>query len=212
MRKKWMIMGIAVVCASAAAILLSAWVVQRAAQGRTFSDINTMPCQRVGLVLGCSKQLPDGRYNLFYRYRIAAAAELYHAGKVSYLIVSGDNHSKDYDESSAMKDSLIEAGVPSERIYCDYAGFRTFDSVVRAKAIFGQESLAIISQKFQNQRAIFIARHSGIDAIGFNAQEVAMYYSFKTRCRELFARVKTVLDVYVLHARPKFLGPPVSIE
>jgi SanA protein len=143
--------------------------------------------------------------------RIAAAAELYHRGKVDYLVVSGDNHVHDYDEPTDMKNALLEKGVPLDRIYPDYAGFRTLDSVVRAKEIFGQSEVTIISQHFHNQRAIFLAAHRGIDAIGFDAPDVALQYAWKTRSREQFAKVKAVLDVYVFHKQPHFLGQEIAI-
>ena len=162
-------------------------------------------------MLGCVSRLADGRRNLFFTYRVQAAAELFHAGKVRFLIVSGDNHIRTYDEATDMKDELVRLGVPAERIQCDYAGFRTFDSVVRAKAVFGETELTVISQQFHNERAIFIAQHSGLDLIGFNARDVGTYHGFLTRCREQLARVRTVLDVYVLPTRPHFLGPKIQI-
>lgn len=186
-------------------------LLQTAARGRTFSEVSSIPHRKVGLLLGCSRQLADGRNNLFFSYRTTAAAQLYHAHKIDYLLVSGDNHTAGYDESSDMKSTLINLGVPAERIYCDFAGFRTLDSIVRAKVIFGQTNITVISQKFHNQRAIYIASHKGIDAIGFNAQEVDSYNSFFTKFRELFARVKTVLDVSLLGTGPKFLGPEIAI-
>jgi len=134
-----------------------------------------------------------------------------HAGKVDYLVVSGDNHVRGYDEPKDMKDSLVEAGVPPERIYCDYAGFRTLDSIVRVREIFGQTKITIISREFHNQRALFIARHRGVDAIAFNAPEVDAYNSFKTKCRELVARANMLLDLFVLRREPKYLGDKISI-
>ena len=110
-----------------------------------------------------------------------------------------------------MKNALLEKGVPAERIYLDYAGFRTLDSVVRAKEIFGQDRITVDSQRFHNERAIFLASHHGIDAIGFDAQEVDMRYSFKTLCREQFAKVKAVLDIYLFRRQPHLLGQRVAI-
>ena len=191
-------------------VVLAGLIIRVSTNGYTYSDVAAIPHRDVGLVLGCSRQLPDGRQNLFFAYRIRAAAELFHARKINAIIVSGDNHVAGYDEPSDMKDALIAAGVPAEKIYCDYAGFRTLDSVVRAKAVFGQTKITVISQQFHNQRAIFIAQNRGLDAIGFNAQEVDAYNSAKNKLREHFARVKTVLDI-ILNVRPKFLGPPVEI-
>ena len=194
----------------AGAVLVANALIRHAARGRTFADVSEIPRRETGLVLGCSATLSDGRANLFFKNRVAAAATLYHAGKVGALIVSGDNHKKTYDEATDMKNALVAAGVPAEKIYCDYAGFRTLDSVVRAKHVFGQDSITVVSQRFHNQRAIYIARGRGIDAIGFDAPEVVFRHSFKTKCREQLARVKTVLDM-LIGKRPKFLGEPIEI-
>jgi SanA protein len=186
-------------------------IVARAAKDKTYSDVSSIPRRRVGLVLGCPKRVFGGWNNPYFENRIAAAAELYRHGKVDYLVVSGDNHVQSYDEPTDMKNALVERGVPGDRIYLDYAGFRTLDSVVRVSEIFGQDTVTIISQKFHNERAIFIANHHGIDAIGFDAGEVALRYGLKTMCREQFAKVKAVLDVYVLHKQPHFLGQKIII-
>lgn len=189
----------------------ASFLVIRAARGRTYSDPAAIPARHVGLLLGCSRFLPDGRRNTFFDNRIQAAATLIRAGKIRYLVVSGDNRVRGYDEPQDMKDSLVQAGVPAGRIYCDYAGFRTMDSIVRAKEIFSQTEITVISQEFHNQRAIFIARNRGVDAIGFNAQEVDAYNSFKTKCRESIARANMLLDLFVFHRGPKFLGGKVTI-
>jgi SanA protein len=192
-------------------IAAASFLVERAARGRTYSDSAAIPARRVGLVLGCARLLGGGYRNAFFDNRINAAARLFRAGKVEYLIVSGDNHVRGYDEPQDMKDSLVRAGVPPERIYCDYAGFRTLDSVVRVREIFGQTSITVVSQEFHNQRAIFIARHRGVDAIGFNAAEADAYNSFRTKCRELVARADMLLDLFVLRREPKFLGEKVKL-
>jgi SanA protein len=194
----------------AVSLIVGRVMVSRAAKDRTYSEVNLIPYRRVGLVLGCPRQV-SGVPNQFFNNRIDAAAELFQHRKVDYLIVSGDNHVHGYDEPTDMKNALLGKGVPADRIYLDYAGFRTLDSVVRAKEIFGQNSVTVISQRFHNQRAIFLASHHGIDAIGFNAKEVDARYSFKTRCREQFAKAKAVLDIYVFRKQPHFLGQKVVI-
>ena len=121
-------------------------------------DIEKLPNQKVGLLLGTSKTLPNGYKNYYFYYRIDAAEKLYKSGKIEYIIVSGDNSRKDYNEPEDMKNELINRGVPADKIYEDFAGFRTLDSVVRAKEIFGQNSYIIISQKFHNERAVYLAQ------------------------------------------------------
>ena len=194
-----------------AAIIGAGKVIKENAAGRTYSDVSLVPYRKVGVLLGCSRHLSSGKNNLFFTTRTAAAAQLIKTHRVDYLIVSGDNHVAGYDEATDMKHELMEAGVPADRIYCDYAGFRTLDSVVRAKEVFGQDRVTIISQEFHNQRAIYIAGHEGIDAVGFNARDVDTYNSLRTRVREQFARVKTVLDVCLLKTRPKFTGPQIHV-
>ncbi|MBD2770517.1 YdcF family protein [Hymenobacter sp. BT664] len=177
-----------------------------------FNEVEKIPPRKIGLVLGSSKILVNGTDNLYFTYRIQAAYALYKSQKVRYLLLSGENPIKDYNEPEDMRAALITRGVPDSCIVLDYAGFRTLDSMVRCKEVFGEDSVTVISQEFHNQRAIFIANKKGINAIGFNARNVNKRYSFKTRVREYFARVKCVLDIYVLHTSPKFSGPMVSIE
>jgi SanA protein len=184
------------------------WIISNTKK-QVFNDIKLLPDNKVGLVLGTVKGASDGRRNLFFDYRIKAAVELFRAGKIKHIIVSGDNHVAGYDEPSDMRDALMAEGIPSSCITLDYAGFRTFDSVPRCKKVFGQSKFTIISQKFHNERALFIANKSeGIDAVAYNAQEVSFSFHPKTFIREYFARVKCVLDVYLLNTKPKFLGKP----
>ena len=205
--------SVALLLAAGAALALagSAALVRRAAAGRTYADARAIPARKVGLVLGCVGRLADGQRNLFFTRRMQAAAELFHAGKVRFLLVSGDNHACTYDETTEMKNELVRLGVPAERIQCDYAGFRTFDSVVRAKEVFGETELTVISQQFHNERAIFIAQHRGLDLIGYNAHDVGAARGVLIRLREQLARVRTVLDVFVLPTQPHFLGPKIQI-
>jgi SanA protein len=195
----------------AASIPFATSLIDRASAGRVYSDAAQVPHRRAGLVLGCSEKLGGGYPNPFFTTRIDAAANLFRAGKVDYLIVSGDNHRKGYDEPTDMKCALMRAGIPADRIVCDYAGFRTLDSVVRAKAVFGQDQVTVISQDFHARRAIFLAKHHGIDAIAFAAADIDAYSSFSTRCREQLSKVNAVLDIYVFHRRPKYFGPKVPV-
>lgn len=175
-----------------------------------YSELEKVPAQKTVLLLGTSKFLKSGQENLYYRYRIDACISLYKSGKVKLILISGDNSTSDYDEPTDMKNDLISAGIPEKNIYLDYAGFRTLDSVVRAKEVFGQESFIIVSQEFHTERAVFIARTRNINAFGFNAQDVTARYGFKTRVREYFARVKVLID-NVFDVQPKFLGEKILL-
>jgi SanA protein len=211
MLRKLLIVFCVPVALCVAGLIAARIVIAHAAKDKTYSDVSMIPHRRVGLVLGCPKHVFGGWPNPFFENRIAAAVELYRHRKVDYLVVSGDNRLPSYDEPTDMKNALLDKGVPADRVYLDYAGFRTLDSVVRVKEIFGQNKVTIISQKFHNQRAIFLAGHHGIDAIGFNAPDVALRYNFKTAFREQFAKVKAVLDVYLFHKQPHFLGQKIVI-
>ena len=181
------------------------------AQPYISSTMDDLPAQKVGLMLGTSPRLSGGRPNLYFTYRVQAATDLYEQGKIEYILVSGDNRKKEYNEPRAMRDALIKKGISEDHIILDYAGFRTFDSMIREEKVFGQDSFIVISQPFHNERAVFIARKSGIEAYGFNARDVDVAAGFKTKLREVGARVKMILDIYVLHTEPKFLGDPVII-
>ncbi len=175
-----------------------------------------MPSNKVGLVLGAVKTLPSGYPNRYFKYRIQAAYDLYKSGKVEYLLVSGDNHTKGYNEPEDMRNDLIAMGVPADKIYMDYAGFRTLDSVVRCSEIFGQDKFTIVSQKFHNERAVFIGEKKGLDLIAYNANAVGrrnfpIINVDRNQLRELLAKTKAVLDLYILNKQPRFSGKKIVI-
>lgn len=188
----------------------NAWV--NSFRNKCYSNIDELPERKTALVLGTAKYVEKGVQNLYYQNRIDAAVELYQSGKIEFIIVSGDNGTEQYNEPITMQQDLIARGIPKNKIYLDYAGFRTLDSVERAREIFSQDSIIVVSQQFHNERAIAIASKKGIHAIGFNAQGVYGKRSFKTNLREVFARVKTVLDVTILQTKPKFYGDKIEIE
>ena len=204
--------------AIAVAVMVLAWgasaiAVYAVSSGRVFdsASINAVPRQRAAVVMGCVPKLRGGWDNPYFTARIEAAAELWRAGKVEALIVSGDNHVEWYDEPSEMKAALVAEGVPEDRVVCDYAGFRTLDSVVRARTIFGLDSFLVVSQDFHVRRAIFLGRCKGLDVRGYAARGVPFgRLSSRTIVREPLARVAAVLDV-LLGRRPRFGGPRVAL-
>lgn len=180
------------------------------AESKLFSDVNSCPKVEVALVLGTSKSKANGSDNLYFNFRIQAAVELYRAGKVKYILVSGDNHIAGYDEPTDMKNALVAAGIPESKIYLDYAGFRTLDSMERALKVFGQQKVIVVSQQFHNERAIYLGEHFGMTVYGFNAKDVHKMGGLKTKIRERFARMKVFIDIF-FGVDAKFLGDPIQI-
>jgi SanA protein len=165
-----------------------------------------VPLNRVAVLLGTSARARGGGSNLYFTHRIAATVELLKAGRVQHVLISGDNRHSSYNEPMDMRRALMAAGVDSTRITLDYAGFRTLDSMVRARDVFGQPGFVVVSQRFHTERAVYMARRMGIAAVGYNAQDVPANYGRLTMLREKLARVKLHLDLW-LGVGPHFQGP-----
>ena len=192
-------------------IVLNIWV--------TSSTINQIyyrswevPTEDVALLLGTSKYTRDANHNPFFKNRINAAALLYYKKKVKHLILSGDNSLSYYNEPMDMRKALIDLGVPDSVITLDYAGFRTFDSVVRCQKVFGQSKVIIITQRFHLFRALFIANANDMVACGYAAEAVDSNIAFTTMVREYLARCLVVFDLFILKKTPKFLGKKENIN
>ncbi|MET2985499.1 SanA/YdcF family protein [Aureibaculum conchae] len=211
MKKRFKYVLLAIVIIPLLMIFIANYSVVSTSKDKIFDDTSTINSNKVGLVLGTSKLLKNGRINLFYQYRVDAAVALYKAGKIKFILVSGDNCTVDNDEPTDFKNDLIAGGIPAEKIFLDYAGFRTLDSVVRAKEIFGLTEVTFISQKFHNERAIYLAEKNGIKAIGFNAKDVGGQSGTKVMLREYLARVKVFVDL-LLGVEPHFLGEKIEIK
>lgn len=205
----WAIAILAILCLIL--IFMANREIQKSTDSFVYRDLNKIPYNKVGLLLGTSKFLKSGQPNQYFKNRIKATVELFKAHKIDIIVISGDNSRKDYNEPLDMKNELISMGIPESKIYLDYAGFRTYDSVIRMLKIFGQSKFTIISQDFHNRRAIYIAREMNLNAIGFNAKDVNAYYGLKTQFREKFARVKVFIDL-IINNDPKFLGEKIKIN
>ncbi|WP_307717855.1 vancomycin high temperature exclusion protein [Streptomyces sp. V4I23] len=167
---------------------------------RAVADV---PAQDVAVVFGAG--LWNGRPTPYLAHRLDAAAELYRAGKVKVVLVTGDNSRVEYDEPDAMRTYLTERGVPDGRIVSDYAGFDTWDSCVRAKEIFGVERAVLVTQGFHIRRAVALCRSAGVESYGVGVAEphdATWYYG---GVREVFAAGKGSLDA-LLRPDPRFLG------
>lgn len=208
--KKWMRMILWMIIVVGVIIIGCNVIIAWKTSGKCYDEVADIPANKVGLVLGTSSELQNGRPNLYFVYRIRATVELYRAGKIKYILVSGDNSAQDYNEPQDMKDALVAKGIPANAIYLDYAGLRTLDSVVRAKLIFGQDKFTIISQRFHNERAVYIAGWHDIKAVGYNAKDVTVSMGLKTRVREWLARVKVFIDL-IIDKKPRYLGETIQI-
>jgi SanA protein len=195
-------------------VVLGAWLadgrLERFATPYLADEPAALPEIDVALVLGAAPIGPEGGPNRYFEYRLDAAAALWRAGKVKYLLVSGDNRPPDYDEPSAMRAGLIARGVPEQAIYRDFAGVRTRDSVLRARSVFGQQRLIIVSQGFHASRAIFLARREGIDAWGLAARDVVRAYSIFTELRRYPSALRAYYDVW-FDTPPRHAGSTVAI-
>jgi SanA protein len=187
------------------------WIV-KSTEAKVYSDLSKLPEHRVALVLGTSHRSVGGGPNPFFENRIKTAAALYRLGKIDHFILSGDNRTRYYNEPIEMRKALIKEGVPATAITLDYAGLRTLDSVVRSKAIFGQDRITIITQSFHSYRALFISNYYNIDAVAMVAEDPDLDRTFRVRIREYLARTKAVLDLYIFKTAPRHLGEKEKIN
>ena len=183
-----------------ALLLICNKIVVNNAEGKVFSDIDSIKYNKVGLLLGTTPQARFDRItNYFFIYRIDAAEQLYKAGKIEKILISGDENSLDgINEPECMRDSLVARGVPADAIILDGKGYRTICSVVNANKVYGLKSFTIISQEFHNERAIYQAEHLGLDVENIQAYNAEMPKSrraYLTSIREYFARVKMFWDL-----------------
>lgn len=187
------------------------WIV-KSTEAKVYSDLSKLPEHRVALVLGTSHRLVGGGPNPFFHNRIKMAAALYRLGKIDHFILSGDNSTRYYNEPIEMRKALIKEGVPATAITLDYAGLRTLDSVVRSKAIFGQDKITIITQSFHSYRALFISNYYNIDAVAMVAEDPDLDHTLRVHIREYLARTKAVLDLYIFKTAPRYLGEKEKIN
>lgn len=186
------------------------WVVSHGCE-KLFFETESIDHSAVGVVLGTSSS-PDGvRINSYFEERMEAAIRLYENGKVNHLLLSGDNSSVYYNEPRDMRNYLISRGIPPENITLDYAGFRTYDSMLRAKEIFGLNDFIIITQKFHGSRALFIAQKNGMTARVYIAGDPDEGVGLQLMMREWMARIVAVMDV-ITNRKPRFYGPPEFIN
>jgi len=181
-------------------LLVCNHLVSANAKGRVFTEIDSLPQSDVALLLGTSPRTRIGnRVNQFFAYRIDAAERLYKAGKVKTILISGaENNKEGENEVVCMRDSLVARGVDAHCLMLDGKGLRTLDSVVRAAKVYGLSSFVVVSQRFHNERAIYLADHLGLNTervTGYCAEDATSSTAFLTYIREYFARVKMFIDI-----------------
>lgn len=201
MRKKIFIIAGIFVFVAVCVMAACDFTVGRNARGRLYDNVDSIPHRKVGLILGTSPvSIWTRKKNYYFINRIKAGAELYKAGKVDWLVVSGGDYRRSekrgYDEPVAMRDSLMMLSVDSARIILDYDGTRTLNSIAKMSEVYCLDSITIISQRYHNERALYQAKHLGIDAIGFDAGTPNFKPAWwRNRGREVLARVKLFIDI-----------------
>lgn len=174
-----------------------------------FRNVESLPEVPVAIVFGAG--IRNNAPSKYLKDRLDAGIRAYKAGKARKLLLSGDNGSKSYDELAVMKTYCADHGVDTLNIFVDYAGFDTYSTLYRAKYIFGVQEAVLVTQNYHLDRAVFIARHLDIDAVGYAADRGGYSNLRKNKIRELFATVKSFVDV-LYGRKPKFLGKKVNLD
>ena len=192
-----------VLIACVALMLVCNQLVENNAKGKCFTDIDSIKYNKVGLLLGTTPQSRITKTtNYFFIYRIDAAEQLYKAGKIEIILISGDENSLDgVNEAVCMRDSLVARGVSSNDIILDGKGYRTINSILNANKVYGLKSFTIISQQFHNERALYQAEHLELDLENiqaYNAKNPKSTRALITYIREYLARVKLFWDILIM--------------
>jgi SanA protein len=201
---------VSLVALAVGAMVAAWWWLDSASEPFAADRTETAQSAEVALVLGAAPFLDDGRPNRFFEHRLDAAANLHRAGKVKFLLVSGDSVHPSYDETTAMKRGLVKRGVPAEAVYRDPAGVRTLDSVLRARDLYGLRRMVIVSQDFHVRRAVWLARQHGVEAYGLDAQGVSPFDALDSWARQFPSALKAVLDIWT-GSVARYRGKPVRI-
>ncbi|MFW6108663.1 MAG: SanA/YdcF family protein [bacterium] len=173
--------------------------------------LEELPSCQVAIVLGAGLR-PDGTPSATLEDRLEAGLDLYRAGRVRKLLLSGDHGQRSYDEVNAMRRYVLDAGVPEQDVFLDHAGFRTFDTLYRARDVFQIERCIVVTQRFHLPRSVYTARTLGLEAWGHAADRRRYAHARRNAAREVLARTRAWLDLHVRRARPRFLGPAIPIS
>lgn len=206
--KKWVRLAVIAILAVVAVPVAARLITYASARGRIYTNVKEVPKCRVAMVLG-AKVHKNGHLSVLLKDRVRIAVELYKAGKVDKLLMSGDNRFTHYNEPKRMAEWAIAHGVPKEDVAMDFAGRRTYDSIYRAKHIFGLNEMIIVSQGFHLDRSLFLCKHLGVKAYGISA-DVRGHEKMKSQIREFPACMGALVDVYLRSPHP-VMGVPVHI-
>jgi vancomycin permeability regulator SanA len=190
-------------------VALSNIYVAGATRSRRYDSGSDLPAERVAIVFGAGVR-PDGRLSRMLSDRVNAAIDLHRTGRVQKLLMTGDNSRVDYDEVSAMRRYAVERGVPAADITLDYAGFRTYDSCYRARAIFGVTEAVLVTQRYHLPRAVYTCRQLGVDAVGLGTPDWGAYPEallVSYTAREVLATLNALWELHITRPPPMFLGP-----
>lgn len=204
-------LGLAVaLAATGAAVAANLWI-ERRSRAWIHASLETVPPRTVAIVPG-ARVWRDGTPSPPLQDRLQTALDLYRAGRVRKVLVSGDHHAPEYDEVNAMWRWLRERGVPPEDLFLDHAGLRTLDTMERARRVFLVEDAVVCTQAFHLPRSVFLARRAGIDAVGLVADRRTYTHARANAVREFLASAVAVLDSYAFATEPRHLGAPIPID
>ncbi len=206
MRKWWWTVPLVVLGVAAGWTL---WTLTLRYRGSIYTDPETVPRRPVALVFGAG-YWPDGTPSDILRDRVAAAAELYRAGRVQKLLFSGDNRFVYYNEPEKMREVALSLGIPDEAIVLDYAGRRTYDTCYRARDIFGLREVVVVTQRYHLPRALYTCQRLGLDAVGYVADRRPYIHIRRYQAREIPALWLAWWDLWVRRPVP-ILGEPIPI-
>jgi SanA protein len=209
-RRKWVVIAFTVFVGAVVVALVAANLVVLWGAAAYLRPNSELPHCEVAIVLGAKVQ-PDGQPSAALEDRLQTAVELYRAGIVRKLLLSGDHGQRTYDEVNAMRRFMLAAGVPREDVFLDHAGFSTYQTMYRARDVFQVKQAIVVTQRFHLARSVYTARQLGLEAWGCEADKRPYASAMRNTVREWLARAKALFELHVRQPKPRFLGPPIPI-
>lgn len=202
----WLLIILCIIILVLFGIAVCYCIIKWTAASGLYYNIDKLPFLETALILGTAKLTQKGGINHYFKYRMDAAQLIFEKNKAARFIVSGAGKRHILiSEAEDMKTSLVMRGLPEAIIIPDDAGYRTWNSLWNCLHIFQSKQVIVISQRFHVERAIFIGRRQGMQVVGFCAKDVSGKIVYKMFLRECLARVKCILDCYLLYPSPTFI-------